>query len=820
MKSLFLRTLPLLAAAILCTSQASSQSMTALFASGLPSGANQMCFLGTDANNNAISYSPQGGSSQQGPVCFAVSGGMLTNGSFVANVATANPSSLLYRVTIINGNTVYLVISQVLISGAVWNFNNFGLASNQLAVGIGLPTLACAYGAAYTATNLPDGQNGLFCNVNGQWQGQPANPYCPVGQGYLVPTATGKPSCLPPSTEGLGSPTGSCFEKQRYTQSDAGDAFDWGCVNGAWRHASGPIGPQGNPGVASVVTSNGTNGGFAVPGTLSNGAGGPPTLPSDPTVPLQAATKAYTDNTRGGVWQRIGTVMRGTVDHEWAVQEHTEIWDTNPHILGEPADGSNLYLFKSWHVCGWLSESLCYAESYDGITWTHRSTPVIAYPLSVSHGFVFKDGGQYLFYAANSPVNATAIDRWTSPDGITWTHANSAVISSGPNGTWDAGPLGNIYVSHQGSIYYAVYEAESTSAGPYISGVATSSDGITWTKYSGNPVITGPNGGAAGGPELHLVNGVWHMWGQCSSVSTSEPTDLCRWDSSDFYHWTLFGTVLNRANLDEGWDRNDALGGQLGDPSIVEVAGRTYLFFTAVRSQDTPTANNNGVHIKLAIANLSLAQVVATNEGGASPIQSSADQAHPSFYRTNYYETPYEDDNGEQAIGDVTIAGGSYPGTCLNCYYDPIAQIARYAANGSAAKLILNKAGGSGSLEIYPGGVANQPLGTDTNIFVFSTSGFSVSRFDNYYGLERASGVAGSGCSNMSAGTSCGVVLTLSVGFPNTNYSVFGCTVTSAPAGTVLGRVSSLAGNSFSVDEVALTAGAGGGTINCLVMAN
>jgi hypothetical protein len=42
-------------------------------------------------------------------------------------------------------------------------------------------------------------------------------------------------------------------------------------------------------------------------------------------------------------------------------------------------------------------------------------------------------------------------------------------------------------------------------------GLATSSDGITWTKYSRNPIIVSANwGGWGGGFVPH--NGVWHLW--------------------------------------------------------------------------------------------------------------------------------------------------------------------------------------------------------------------------------------------------------------------------------------------------------------------
>lgn len=274
---------------------------------------------------------------------------------------------------------------------------------------------------------------------------------------------------------------------------------------------TGPTGATGATGTAAVVTSNGVNGGFAVPGILSDGAGSAPALPGDPTQALQAAPKQYVDATRGGIWLRQGPVVYGGANEQFAAQEPTLIHEGNPIILPQFES-----VFKLWWTCGWTNEGLCYAESPDGKNWAHYSgNPVIPNNSNpgISHGFVLHYGGVYHYYASNQCcTDSSAYNDWVSNDGVTnWHVLHANIITRGPAGSWDTGAMGNVYVipNAYGSTWYMLYESSLAPGGPiqpniFIDGVATSNDGgATWQKYSGNPVITGPTGGDCGGPEVH-----------------------------------------------------------------------------------------------------------------------------------------------------------------------------------------------------------------------------------------------------------------------------------------------------------------------------
>jgi len=94
-----------------------------------------------------------------------------------------------------------------------------------------------------------------------------------------------------------------------------------------------------------------------------------------------------------------------------------------------------------------------------------------------------------------TPRIAFAVD---IPDANSWTE-NGIVLTGGSNGSWDVNISGAISPSaivKKDGTYYLYYVGadgiRSTDGGPRhrAMGVATSTDGINFTKYSGNPILT------------------------------------------------------------------------------------------------------------------------------------------------------------------------------------------------------------------------------------------------------------------------------------------------------------------------------------------
>jgi predicted GH43/DUF377 family glycosyl hydrolase len=79
----------------------------------------------------------------------------------------------------------------------------------------------------------------------------------------------------------------------------------------------------------------------------------------------------------------------------------------------------------------------------------------------------------------------------TSDDGLTWTkYAGNPVLEAGEAGEWDDGYVYGPEVIFNGSTYEMWYGGMHEWLGFSEVGYATSADGIEWTKHPGNPVMS------------------------------------------------------------------------------------------------------------------------------------------------------------------------------------------------------------------------------------------------------------------------------------------------------------------------------------------
>ena len=93
-----------------------------------------------------------------------------------------------------------------------------------------------------------------------------------------------------------------------------------------------------------------------------------------------------------------------------------------------------------------------------------------------------------------------------SDDGLTgWTRddAHNPVLDLGAGGAWDSWASLPLSIAKIGSIYYLIYQGIDASyatdpwpAHKWKLGYATSTDLVTWTKYSGNPILSPTTGTA------------------------------------------------------------------------------------------------------------------------------------------------------------------------------------------------------------------------------------------------------------------------------------------------------------------------------------
>ena len=142
------------------------------------------------------------------------------------------------------------------------------------------------------------------------------------------------------------------------------------------------------------------------------------------------------------------------------------------------------------------------AISADGIHWSKYSgNPLLTRQAGTWESTnmhdpkVYFDGLAYTMFYVGYDGNRARTGMATSVDGITWTrNSSNPILQEGPPGSWDQGAaLLNSFVFHDGK-FYVFYEGSFPIS--TLVGLATSTDGVTWTKYPGNPVFVGGSPGS------------------------------------------------------------------------------------------------------------------------------------------------------------------------------------------------------------------------------------------------------------------------------------------------------------------------------------
>ncbi|WP_455391920.1 LamG-like jellyroll fold domain-containing protein [[Eubacterium] cellulosolvens] len=133
----------------------------------------------------------------------------------------------------------------------------------------------------------------------------------------------------------------------------------------------------------------------------------------------------------------------------------------------------------------------------------------------VSSPSVLYNGTGYMMWFRGMTSTKWEIGLATSNDGISWTkYGGNPVLRLGPSGSWDDSYIGAPSVSYDGNIYKMWYQGEKTN---FKIGYATSTDGINWQKYANNPVLDLGVGGSwedifVCGPFVNFDGLVYHMW--------------------------------------------------------------------------------------------------------------------------------------------------------------------------------------------------------------------------------------------------------------------------------------------------------------------
>lgn len=242
-----------------------------------------------------------------------------------------------------------------------------------------------------------------------------------------------------------------------------------------------------------------------------------------------------------------------------------------------------------------FTSAIGYATSTNGTAWTKEITnPVLENgdtgawdDYSVSFPAVIQDGGGYkMWYTGTGPGpggigSIRKIGMATSTDGIEWTKfASNPVLDVGPTGAWDAGQVSVPTVARVGGGYHMWYSVGISGASGI--GHATSPDGTTWTKDPANPVL--PGGSGAWDDIVYapfvLYDGCFF---QMFYSGCNNSTGICQIgyaSSLDGTTWTRYGAVLPQGT------GSDFDSGLVGYPSAMLGIPYYRLFYTGAREEE------------------------------------------------------------------------------------------------------------------------------------------------------------------------------------------------------------------------------------------
>jgi hypothetical protein len=176
-----------------------------------------------------------------------------------------------------------------------------------------------------------------------------------------------------------------------------------------------------------------------------------------------------------------------------------QIFDPVPMI--DPANSANLVMWVTGMAApvatGEMSIGRCTSTVADPYSWT-----VTGQVLSKAAGewddnhvrlgsVLYDSGTYYMYYTGGPPGTGTSIGLATSDDGITWTrHASNPILTPNDNGRDDGDHVSEPAVIKEGSDWTMIYSYRNGATVLPGYRYATSSDGVTWTKGGTGDILT------------------------------------------------------------------------------------------------------------------------------------------------------------------------------------------------------------------------------------------------------------------------------------------------------------------------------------------
>jgi predicted GH43/DUF377 family glycosyl hydrolase len=204
------------------------------------------------------------------------------------------------------------------------------------------------------------------------------------------------------------------------------------------------------------------------------------------------------------------------------------------------------------------------------------------------------DSGFMMWYSGEDVNMIDRIGMATSSDGVSWTrYAQNPVLAGGARGEWDHDSVNEAWVVSDGGAFKMWYSGQTYGTNDQLAtyeiGYATSPDGVQWTKYSGNPVLTP---GASGSwddkwvyrPIVLSTGSSWLMYyiGQSESGAVGGGTAT----SPDRIHWTK--TAASVTVPSSTWDSSQVSKAWSGASGVAVVTGGYLMSYSGWAGEGSP----------------------------------------------------------------------------------------------------------------------------------------------------------------------------------------------------------------------------------------
>ncbi|MBI5879013.1 MAG: family 43 glycosylhydrolase [Chloroflexi bacterium] len=192
---------------------------------------------------------------------------------------------------------------------------------------------------------------------------------------------------------------------------------------------------------------------------------------------------------------------------------------------------------------------------------------------------VVESAGNYKMYFSGRANGSDIYVATTTDGGLTWACGNGGapVLARGTASAWDDARAVTASVVKNGASDYRMWYMGRNAAGTNSIGYATSTDGLTWTKYASNPVLTKGSPSAwdsqyVRDPSVLNVGGTYHMW--YSGTARWPYFRIGHATSPDGFTWTKDAgpAMVGTAGL---WDQNEVYA-----PYVVQNGGAYEMFYS------------------------------------------------------------------------------------------------------------------------------------------------------------------------------------------------------------------------------------------------